>query len=305
MRFYSLVDAPTSLNDVVFRESRLWKLIASSTFFFLFLLPAIAGPRTLGWVSFSIGTFFLLLIILLPTRALLCTFKSQNWILRLQPDGILVNFRNYINTTLDPHDLVVVHVDAREIVSFSRTFEQIILPSTDNDFQRDSRWYLDIHLASTPENTSHLARLRLLLSEEANRTTPLGWGSPIVPVRLLDSATIRVSWSCPAVGITPGLRRAIQSLRQIAPESDERRVYKDFFAPTANQKENEQRMIDLAARGDTLGAVLLAMKYYGYTLTEAREFIKQLTKTASPLSSEPVQEPQSPDRSATDQAAMR
>lgn len=287
MKFYTLANAPTSLPDIVCRESRCAKLVPAATFLILFILPFVIA---LGWGLTICIQSFLLLLGALFTPVILRTFSPSNWTLRIQPNTLLLNFRHYVNIRLDPNDTVVVQIDRQEIASISRTKEQFVRPGLDGDVQGDTIWYLDIHLhGDTPQAASHVARLGQLLSEERQRAAAQQLTWSYIPIRLLDDCVLRVAWSSSPTRLSPSLNGVMKRLDHIAPTGKQRHAVIDTLIPTADPPVIENRIRSLANSGDLIGAAQIAMKHYNCSLTEAHTRISQLTATsAAPQKSQPT-----------------
>jgi hypothetical protein len=96
------------------------------------------------------------------------------------------------------------------------------------------------------------------------------------PVSITAEGLIRVQWSGRQTVVTPRLKRALAMLGTHLSVRPEVEACQDFTVPVADQRQMEQRIVELVEQGRLLDATKLARQRYGYSLSEARTFVEQL-----------------------------
>jgi hypothetical protein len=279
MTFYTLDNAPIGQYDTVFRQSRLVSLAPVAL-----MLASMALPIWLrkthhlpAWFFYPVVCLFGL-ILLIFASALRKTFKPQNWLVRVKPDGLLIKFRSYLNTNFSTADRVIVFIKPPEIEAISSTSERLTTISDQNGVQIDLYHYLDIIFKSSV----NLLELQRSLDEERNRKLPRAMvesRSLDFPVQLVDGRTLRIRWSSSNGYTTPTLRRALKILSSIAPIRPPQTLVKDFVTVADTDAANDARIRELALHDDRFAAMRLARKVYKCSQTEAHKRVDELLTT--------------------------
>lgn len=279
MRFYTFKDAPARPGDAVFRESWINKLIGLIVGLAFFAL--LIGILTYGgvWreggagrVMLSIMTIFMALFPLLAGHALLHALGPQNWVIRCRPGGMLIKLRSYLNDHF-PEDLeIIVELRPEEIAWVGKTRERRVAPGREGGgVQVEHFTWLDIKPVA-----NDLSELEARL--KAERQVKATFKSEEYPVRVIEGGVIRIAWRAKCTWVTPGADKALEAMRGLMRVSvrPEARQINDLFRDPGDRKAREDKILELAESGDTIEAVKLARKLYGFSLSEARQFVDEL-----------------------------
>lgn len=277
MKFYSIQDASVGSGDIVFRES----VVAKATGFAVGVILLAGGVyavwRTHVWLI-CLPLAFLALFPLMMGATLRHALHAANWLLRCQPGRVLIKMRSYLNEGFPAGDLVMFELAAGEIEWIGQSVEKIVLSGgNDGDHTSSSKTFLEIK----PKNID-LADLEARLREERQRR---GSGSAWLeyPVRLAEGGVIRLTWRSEGSWITPPAGRALAILaQQLGVEIRPAQSRLNDLTTAGDRAEQERRILELAENGDTLAAVKAVRKLYGYSLSEARQFVEELAGRAEP-----------------------
>ncbi len=134
------------------------------------------------------------------------------------------------------------------------------------------RELFDARKRKAPEH--EIARIRQSLERAKERQPKRKRGDGVkhhdYPVRVVDTDTVRIQWN----GIRPKIKPALDFFSthfSVEPE-----LSLDTDATEANGKPADDRILDLALRGDTITATALTKKTYGYSLKRSKEFVDEL-----------------------------
>lgn len=279
MRFYTIKDSPARPGDVVFGESRITKLIGFIVG--LALLGVLLGILTYGgaWREGGVGRVMLTLMTLLMSlfpllagHAFLHSLGPQNWVLRCRPGGLLIKFRSYLNDHYPQDREVIVELRPDEIAWAGKTRERRISEGSEKgDVQAEDITWLDIKPVS-----NDLSELEARLRAEREIIASTKFGEH--PVHIADGGVIRIGWRSKSTWLTPKADKALEAmwlLMQVSVRQEEKRT-NDLFNASGDQRERENRILELAESGDTFGAVKAARRLYGFSLKEARDFVDEL-----------------------------
>ncbi|HEY3975503.1 MAG TPA: hypothetical protein VGM18_21065 [Candidatus Sulfotelmatobacter sp.] len=266
-------EVPITARDRVYRASRLYAV--------LFAGAGLALSAVLIWphgrrtpLPFFGGA--LLLAILLLHRFVTARFHPSNWLVRMGDQGVFLHFRSYLNDELSADDPTVVFLPFGEIRSARLVKEKVTTPDLvkqNASTTRTVRW-IEFELGIDP------APLADALATECGR--------PAVPVKRWygDSSTLyldypvlmqvppflRIKWQ-----VVPGAKAFLNAIRSYVEIAPEVKIAADFSDPhRLSDEQKHTRLHDLDQRGETIVATYLAMRLYGYDLTEATNFVKGL-----------------------------
>jgi hypothetical protein len=201
-------------------------------------------------------------------RDALAKFRSTNWVLRINSEGLWINLRtsqqwpmakvaSVVQVSYDEIDHAHRHIDTWTTPSAS-------LESHSVDWKLES---LDLHLVS--DDTRNLA---LVLAEE--RTS----GKELSPsVTLPAPGVIRIAWRGHGLNhdVVPTLDQVLSELRPRVTVTDTTRTERPNWRKLSEAELNEQ--VELLVRwGDQQGACELLMGRRGYSATEAHKFVTEL-----------------------------
>ena len=284
MEFYSIPDIPHSrFRDMIFKTSAAPKWGA-----FILTSLACAGligsgnrggynsaevhlpPLLLYWVGGVMG--LVALFILVYARAAL---RPSNWLLKFNTERTLVKFRSHLNDHFPEEDPAVLFLFNSEIEWIRKVRETLSSPQTDSagTAERLSFWtYLEVKLADSVD----VSKLKEALQAERKRQAPKIGRTRTkhkhYPVKLTDAGILRLEWN----GIRPGIDKTLNILGKRFGQQSEQHVRTKHW----NDLEGEQlddRILDLAEKGNIVEAIALAKLKYGYDLTEAKKFVEELT----------------------------
>ncbi len=298
---------PENAGDFVAREAWLGRLVASLMLFALGAGVLVAGYLALGEVgggwrielSFNslfnifgvgiVGLIGLLAILagLLGGLAYFTTFlaalKPSNWVLRAAPDGLYVKLRAFTDHRRPEDDPIVAFIPRRE-VRWLRTHDQLArhvdrggdVASTEDDALA-AQQYLEIDL-----HGGDLAELKTRLERERG-----AWGSTLVrgirqkskgaAVSIRPEDVIRIDWKTKGTRLRPKLSEAMAHLGREYPMAPDLKS-EQKQAKELERDAQERRLLDMVLQGNTIDAVIVAKNLYGFTTTQAKQFVDDLQK---------------------------
>lgn len=279
LTFLTEAEGRPGAGELAFRERRLGKAVGVG--FFLLLTLGMAGA---AWYAASQGregaalaavlafsAAVLSVFVLIAVTAFLASRRPTNWLLRATTQGLFIHYRSYLNSHL-PADLpTVAFLPHREIawLRASRRKQSRNLPDDNVTLHRR---YLEIGLRrrDLPELRERLEAERAVTNAAATRFNHY-------PVQLVGRV-LRLEWSSPRTGITPGLKAAQHMLGRnypAAPDIEATLASDETLTDTADR---EARIREYLRQGDTVTAIKLARFYFGYDLTAAKSYVERLEK---------------------------
>lgn len=276
MQLLRLSEVETSSADRVFRYSltriALLFLGVICLGIALLLIHWEGRLEPLHYIAYYIFAVLLLGLALLR-KFLLARFQPSNWLARMHHTNLLIQFRSYLNYSLAAEDLTVVSIPYQNIRSARLVRERSKIPAQDGTTER-TRGLIELELAGD------LAPLSEALADEIAKPSPrqktwYGYTSALYrhyPVRMVSPPFLQVEWSA-----VPGPKVFLEALRAYTTVAPPVVVSEDFaHIDSLNREEQEMRLRELDQRGETIAAVYLARKLYGYDLTQAEGFIRGL-----------------------------
>lgn len=271
MEFFSLQNAPIKNDDVIFREAWLTKLLGLIVWT---ALTCVGGA--LAWLqrSWWIGLFPLLcfLLVLATLSALRHALSSSNWLLRRQPDGLLINYRSYLHGGSKDEE-VVVHFDYDELEYAGKTVQRRMQRSVDpsaptapNSVAGFNLTFLDLEMKHA--NLQPLSsRLR---NERGRRAITRGMNRVTV-----ENRVIRLLWRGAGSHIkqSPKLALAyISATGQVRVRPDKKEQL-DVVTDPETRTKREAAIRQLVEAGNRLGAIDLAKTYHDCSMAEASSIV--------------------------------
>jgi len=279
MKFYRLDEVPVSRDDQVFKESPTINAVAALILFGIAITGLILGlekwhPQGLApWAPYFAAAVFGL-IGLFPLFNFRASLKPSNWLLRCNLSGIIIKYRAYENWRLPADTMQAVGFEYGEIAWAKLVKEKRTSPSMEGKHsnQTEYRTYIDLGLVNP--NTSDLEAN--LQAEQSLQ--PDGKIITIItrdyPVQVLPGGIVEVRWN---VGIRPSAHKALEVIgRRVKIADPEHRKTDLTHQVNANPEEERAKIIALAKSGDDIGAVNLTQQVYGYSLSDATEFVDKL-----------------------------
>lgn len=275
MRLLRHTDVPVTTRDLVFQYSRTRALVFSLMLFVAGLALVWVGWQQRFWLPFVIaGTLFLGW----PAFRGVVTarFRRSNWLVRAGDTGLWVQFRSYLNYHFPADDLTVVSIPYREINSARLVRQRRDLPDRDGGggVTESRRRVVELELDMDS------AELRTALRDELGRKGPKErrwWGSSATryghcPVRLSSPTTLEIEWN-----VGPSFRLLFERLALHSNILPAARVQHDLTRlDEKGRSAQETRLRELVELGETMAAVQIARRLYGYDLTEATRFVEGL-----------------------------
>ncbi len=281
MKFYQLDEVPAYPDDQVFKVSPVGKGIALVVMWGLAiasLILAVSGWKPRGMTP---GFFYYFAAVvglfgLIPFGMLRASLRPTAWLARCTSSGIIIKFRSYQNWRLPGGTVQAVGFDYSEIAWVKMAKETRTTPSMDKGGTTISFVsYLDLALVH-PDTSELEANL-----EAERNIRPDGMVICMdYPVQVAPGGIVEISWSD---GISPSASKAVEILgRQVKTLPAEHRkvnLTRDRHAAPADER---AKIVQLVKSGDPIGAAQLARQVYGYSATEASDFVKNLPEGEPP-----------------------
>lgn len=278
MQLLRLAEVEESARDRVFRYSRIHAIliaIAGVTADAALLCRAATSRWVAGYYIAAVVTFFLLL----TKRFISARFRSSNWLVRMNDAGLYIKFRSYLNYHLPTEDRTVVFVPYQEISSARLVRERARVPDLQGHTATQMFRYIELELAG---DTKPLERA---LQSEISERAPAEkrwYGSDSTlyedyPVRMTSPPYLQLRWQ-----VVPGTHKFLQALRPNTSIAEPVSIKQDFANLGAmSREEQQQRLRELAQRGEMIAATYLARKLYGCTYQEATAMVDSLKSGAA------------------------
>lgn len=228
--------------------------------------------ESLHYIAYYIFAVLLLGLALLR-KFLFARFRPSNWLVRMHHAELLIQFRSYLNYSLPAEDVTVVSIPYQNIRSARLVRERSKIPAQDGTTERTRRIVeLELDGDLVPLSKSLAAETA---TRAPRRKTWYGNTSTLYrhyPVRMVSPPFLQVEWSA-----VPGANAFLEALRPYTSIAPPVVVSEDFAnIGSLDREEQERRLRELDQRGQTIAAVYLARKLYGYDLTQAEDFIRGL-----------------------------
>ena len=249
------------------RQSPLWGAVGA-----LILCAILVGTRFLArhvgapWFVWGGCVVLAGLIVPIVIRDALAKFRSTNWVLRVNPDGLWINLLSYRKRPA-AEAATVVHVNYEEIDHAHRHIDTWITPASSGGSTHWKLVSLDLHLVSDDARD-----LALALAEE--RAADKG-ASPSVAVPA--PGVIRIAWRGHGLGhdVVPALDRVLAEMSPRVTVTDRTRTDRPDWRRLSDA-ELDELIEQLVRWGDWGGAMQLLMRRRGYSATEAHVFVEEL-----------------------------
>ena len=218
------------------------------------------------------------LCLLLMRRFILARFRPSNWLVRMNDDGLFVQFRSYLNYHLPAEDLTVVFIPNREIRSARLVRERVTVPDEQHSSSERCQRLIELELGADP------AELAKALAEECARRAsaePRWYGSTSTlyqhyPVRMAPPCAVQIEWN-----VVPGPQTFLDGLPRFVAIAPPVTLSQDFtHLEVLSREEQEDRLRALVRAGRKIDAIYVARRLYGNDLDRATAFVEGLTAAA-------------------------
>src|SRR5215471_9671370 len=195
MYLLRLAEVQTSARDPVFRYSPARALLLAFAAVCASTVLVLIVGREMSFLAYYIAGVFLFGFIL-TRRLIIARFRSTNWLVRMNDDGVFIKFRSYLNYHLPAEDPSVVFIPYREILSARRVLERSKVASFSGEVSTQTHHLVEFELAGDPKP------LTKALAEEFARRAPqekhwYGSGSTLYkhcPVHMVSPAFLQIEW---------------------------------------------------------------------------------------------------------------
>ena len=271
MRLLRAADVETTRSDRVFARSRvraiLWALIAMGACAAL-TAGAIHANRWLGYCIAAMA----LLVLVLSRRFITARFRPSNWLLRMNGQGVFIQFRSYLNYHVPADDLTVVFLPYPELRSARLVRERASVQDSGGRTTKQTFLYVELELAG---ETGALAKA--LAAESAERAPNekrwYGTSSTLYrdyPADMTVPPFLRLRWQA-----VPRAERFLEALRGRTTIAEPVLISQDFaHVQGLSREEQQKRLRELAHRGKIIEAIYTARRLYGCGLEEARSIVE-------------------------------
>jgi hypothetical protein len=280
MRLLSLEEMPQMLQGTVCRQSRFAVLLVSVVMAAMLIgLPAyLVWHAPLPWWIKLLGAGLSGLVARWLIGNVLKSWRSTNWLMRIAPDGLWINTRSYLNLELPP-GRTIVHLPYEEVDQVCEHLWKRTEQSSDGATMWTDR-YLDIRLVEPAAEP-----LRAELAEERRRYVANSHLDGLAtsrsrnghaPVTVPSDNAIRLAWRGRFDWVSPPLHRILRELEgRVAVGSATHSELSS--SQNLSGAEIDSLTLQLVESGDKMGAVKLLNDRRGYTMTEAHQFVEELT----------------------------
>jgi hypothetical protein len=275
MELMTVAAVPQNDRDVVFHYSRGRALFGFLTLAVCAIGLIIFGRLNHAWIAYYVAVA-LILVLLIFQKLLTARFRPTNWLVRLTDTGLFIKFRSYLNDHFPVHDPTVVFIPYSEIRTAKLVQQRREIPNSDRN-RRSST----VRLCRTVElEIAHARPLAAVLAAEAKlvfgRTSHsarrISTRYQHLPVQLDSTDLLRIEW-----GVVPSAAKLMELLSGHTLVQTAASTSVDFVdLDRLSREEQESRLLELAQSGETIAAIALARRLYGYDLTKAKEFVESL-----------------------------
>ncbi len=317
MKLYPIPEIPKIVGkENLYRYSRFKSLFFAGIFYLLSgmcLVSAFQGEfmgqgRDVPSILFYVISFFFGTAALIASLRFMKSLKPCNWVVKQGLDRLQIKFRPYLNSHLPEEDLVVVEIPFSEI-EWVRKPKETVHTETSDSTQTRFYTFLDIKLIS-----GQIEELKKAIKVERNRRPPIeslnrelfqarkhkqseqeinvlkekiqaekikhpkGGGrvtgvSNHHPVRMTEEKILRIDWR----GLNPGIHHILNSLENFIVVEPQIKSTSDYTSGKAALN-IENQILEHVEKGNKVEAISLVRMKYGYSLTEAKQFVENLLK---------------------------
>ncbi len=273
MQLMRRADVPLSPAQRVFRHSP-----ARAVLVVLVIAAAIAVLLMVGWQQKAGLAYYLAGVLLLGTlilrRLVLARFQPSNWLVRMDEQGLFLQFRSYLNHRFSEADLTVVYIPHDHIRSLALVEDRIEVPYRDVDrplVDKSAERHRRLVEMELSGGTEQLAQA--IADERARRPAGLTLYKDY-PVRVSSPTRLQLDWR-----VQPRAEVFLDAMRahaQVGAVQDQRRDTSQLQGKSRD--EQDAFLLELIDAGQTIDAIYLARKLYAFNLSQARGHIEALRR---------------------------
>ena len=306
LKFLPEGQVPESPGDLIAREAWVGRLAAAVLLLSLgCAVPVLLGALLLdqgvgGWrLELSFDSLFglayygitgvIALVVLIVClfggfaflSSALAAMKPGTWVVRASEDGLYIKLRHFADRRLPKDDPIVAFIPRRD-VRWLRGHDQMArhvgrtgdFKSTEDDTLAKQA-YLEIKVDGDDlaEVTERLEQERDLWSPTMIRGVRQKAKGAAVSVR--PGGVLRIDWRTKGTRLRPRLKDALAALSpgyRLAAEIESEQAQ----AKNLDHAAQEERLLDMLRQGNTVDAVVVARDLYGFSVTEAKQFLDEL-----------------------------
>jgi hypothetical protein len=273
VRLLRVADVPASERDLLFLHSRARALIAAGA-----LVAVSVVSTVLGWQRHALLLYYIAAVLLgalvVFHGLVTARFRPTNWLVRASDDGLYIKFRSYLNSRFPTDQLTVVFIPYAAIRSARLVRERREVPDHESSRRADS---VTIQRGTTVvlEFSGDVTPVTQAIEEETRRV--LGRKGPgtryrHTPVRMSSGNTLELDWT-----VVPRASALLALLSNHGVPTETAESTTDYaHLETLTRDEQEKRLVGLVGKGDTIAAIRIARRLYGYDLTRAKQFVDGL-----------------------------
>ncbi len=265
------------------RPGRLVPALSGLAISSMLVVPMLAiawkgGPWLLG-IILGLMALFLIPLLIGDLRA---RCRPTSWLMCIRPEALWINLRSYQEQSTDS-EAAVVELNYAEIAEVYKYQESYSTPNDKGGNRRTKVTSLDIRL-----NHEQTAELQQALSIWRRHEQPerVYFGNirvrnvvNSVPVSLPAANVVRLAWRGSSHWIAPSMGRTLNvlasSVKVAAPSRRDRPSWRNL-----SEVELDDQILELARSGKSMDAIRLLTKRRGYSLTNAKQFVNELTEQA-------------------------
>ena len=239
-------------------------------------------------VAFGIGGLVVVVVTLVCLLAgfaflteALAAMKPTNWVLRGGAGDLYIKLRRFSDHRLPADDPIVAVIPRREL-RWLRAHGQLarrVGRSGEHASREDDALgrqnYLEIALygGGAEEIEARLKRERALWCPTFVKGLRAKAKGAAVSVR--PDGVLRIDWTTKGTRLWPKLAEVLERLARDYPLATERDS-EQAQAKDLDRAAQETRLLDMVQQGNTIDAVIVAKDLYGFTTTEAKQFLDEL-----------------------------
>ena len=280
MQLYFPDQIPGTIQGRVCRHSRLMAVVGVALMFlFLAAMPTflIWKIKPSIWIS-GPALLFAGLILKWLAGVAIKACRSTNWLMRIAPNGLWINLRSYLNRDFAPAT-TVLFVPYSDIASV----RQYTVKRTERNHGGVTAWtdrYLEVRL-----NDPAPDEVAAEISEERRRHKPgkhLGGlvtsrsRNHHVPISMPEDDVLRLAWLTRFDFIIPSLKKVLRELAGRCTIEDHA-VNNVANVQQLTGEEVDRLILECVETGDRFGAMNLLRDKRGYSTTDAKKFVDELT----------------------------
>lgn len=278
MKLHRTSEAAYDWDAKVFRAGRVLNSLIAAVFAIAFAV--------LGLLCF-VGRAKIPLLIVVPCTMLaafivkwmidiiVSLWRSSNWTMAVQPDGVWLNLRSCFN-----HRFVeaqtLLHLRYENIVSVRRC-GRLVSASMQGDAK-----YKQTSLELTLAESIDAPQIKSAIAEENRRETPARGvffkstsRTKHTPVSIVEIRVLRIPWNGPMSGLTPNINEAIRLLSPNVTVVEAADLKKVNWQEMSDE-EFDDMILETLIQGQTIEAARLLRNRKGMSLSDARAFVKEL-----------------------------